>query len=579
MQTCKMTHTNARSDLCTRNKKVFTHEHELFTHTELRKHEKFGDDNPGAVDQSGFKGHPECGFCNQRFYGDDELYTHCRDKHERCHICDRNSSNSKQQYYMDYNELEKHFGSVHFLCPDSECMEQKFVVFDSEIDLKAHQLAKHPHGLSKEARRDARRVDMRGFENYRSSQEEERGGRRREGRGRGRGRDPNTDEPLPISSAQHLTRAEIASQRQMAIHSAQSVSNRTFGGQLTSGNAFAARGPPPGQQPSTVTASVSNQANGTRPMSSSNANPPSLEYLNLSNANPPPLTAVDKARQLRHTSVVERASNLLGNDQSRLAKFRSNISSYRNSEMTATQLVDFFFVIFDTDSTSLGTLVRELADIFEIPSKKDDLLKAWNDWRAINEDYPSLPGPNGMPAGGASGSTGSGGKRILKLKSSTAQSSRSSVSQARSWGTANAPTSSGNNPFPGLPGANVRTTQGKAWGASNATTSSARSTSTRAVAQAPARPLRTAAVPASAELFPSLPAAQKPGMNAMRPGALGGPTIRENRSGTSTPSNAWAAGGLGGNIAAAIEAATADGEDGAKGKGKGKKRVNLIHWG
>ena len=69
-------HQRVMCDLCTRNKKIFTHEHQLFTQNELRKHEKFGDDNPGAVDQSGFKGHPECGFCRKRFYGDDELYTH-----------------------------------------------------------------------------------------------------------------------------------------------------------------------------------------------------------------------------------------------------------------------------------------------------------------------------------------------------------------------------------------------------------------------------------------------------------------------------------------------------------------------
>ena len=64
-------------DLCSRHKKVFTHEHELFTDAELGRHMKKGDDNPGAIDQTGFKGHPLCSFCNQRFYGEDELYVHC----------------------------------------------------------------------------------------------------------------------------------------------------------------------------------------------------------------------------------------------------------------------------------------------------------------------------------------------------------------------------------------------------------------------------------------------------------------------------------------------------------------------
>lgn len=568
------------SDLCIRNKKVFTHEHTLFTHAELRKHERFGDDNPGAVDQSGFKGHPECGFCKQRFYGDDELYTHCRDKHERCHICDRSSNSRHQQYYLDYNELEKHFRTDHFLCPDTECLEQKFTVFESEMDLKAHQIEKHPNGLTKG--RDSRRVDMRGFENYRGPQEQERGGRRREGRGRGRGRDPNSDEPLPVSTAQNLSRAEMAYQRQLAVQSAQSVSNRTFGGQLTSQDPVTARAPPRNEQPTSQTANVGGQSNGTRPTSSNNANPPTLDSLNLNDTPPAELSPADRARQVRHAAVVERASNLLGNDQSRLASFRSHVSSYRNGKMSPTELVDAFFALFDTDSTSLGTLVRELADIFEIQAKKNDLLKAWNDWRAINLDYPSLPGPDGDPAGGPSGSTGSGGKRILKLKSSTAQSSQSTVSQARSWGTANG-TSTNGNPFPGLPGAGKPSQNKVPWVTNNSTSSPRASPAPqRQPAPAPVRPVqRSTAMSGVADAFPSLPPGQKLGMNVSRPGYAGTPTRKEGQGGSNTSVNAWGGGGVTSNLNAAIEAAAADDAGGGgKGKGKGKnKKVNLMHWG
>ena len=445
------------------------------------------------------------------------------------------------------------------------------------MDLKAHQLEKHPHGLSKDARRDARRVDMRGFENYREPHQPERGGRRRgEGRARGRGRDPNTDSPLPVSSAQNLSRAEMAYQRQLAVQSAQSLTPRTFGGQLTSNDTYAAR--PRGQQPSTVTAPVGHGPNGSRDISGGNANIPSMDALHINNDNPAQLSQADRARQVRHAAVIERASNLLGNDQAKLSSFRSTISAYQKSTTTAAQLLDTFFTLFDTNPTSLGTLVRELADIFENQAKKDDLLKAWNDWRAINEDYPTLPGPNGIAPGQSSDSTGSGGKRILKLKSSTAQSSQSSVSRARSWGAGNALSGGRSNPFPGLPSANVRTTQGKApWGASS-TASPARAAPTPS---APSRPIRAAAAPVAADAFPSLPAAQKPGMNVMRPGSLGGPRLREGRSGTGTPVNAWTNGGMStANINAAIEAATADGAEDGKGKGKGKnKKINLMHWG
>lgn len=204
---------------------------------ELRKHERSGDDKPGAIDQSGFKGHPECGFCRQRFYGDDELYAHCRDKHERCHICDRRSSHRQQQYYIDYNALENHFHKDHFACLDKECLEKKFVVFESQMDLKAHQIEAHPEGLSKDIRRDARMVDLAEFDNMRAPYQQQ-----RQRRGAGRGRDPNA-EPLPVSSAQPMTRAEVAYQRQMAIQSSQSVSTRNFGGQLTRDDVQPVRAP------------------------------------------------------------------------------------------------------------------------------------------------------------------------------------------------------------------------------------------------------------------------------------------------------------------------------------------------
>jgi E3 ubiquitin-protein ligase ZNF598 len=454
----KSVHQRWMCDLCTRNKKVFTHEHELFTQTELRKHEKFGDDNPGAIDQTGFKGHPECGFCRQRFYGDDELFVHCRDRHERCHLCDRrNQGTGRQpQYFVDYNSLEQHFRKDHFLCPDRECMEKKFVVFDSEMDLKAHQIEAHPNGLSKDALRDARRVDMREFQVHERYQPHrgERGGRRGGGvgqdrggndrsgqdRGRGHGRDPNA-EPLSQSSAQPMRRDELAYQRQMAIQSAQSVSTRTFGGQLSAQPApgYATRAP--AQAPAIVTA--------TRPADSF----PSLNSLSVAIGVPSPrpsspaqqetLTPQELARRQRHNAVIERAAGMLRNNQAKIAEFRAKVSAFRNSTVDAPALVEAFFSIFDRPTSEVGSLVKELADIFEISSKRDALLKAWNDWRAINEDYPSLPGST---TASSSGLSAHGGKRVLKLKTSTAQSARSAVSKSGSWG------STGNSSlFPALP--------------------------------------------------------------------------------------------------------------------------------
>ncbi|KAI9843206.1 MAG: hypothetical protein M1837_006568 [Sclerophora amabilis] len=587
----KSTHHKVMCDLCTRNKKVFTHEHELFTMPELRKHDRFGDDNPGAVDQSGFKGHPECGFCHQRFYGDDELYTHCRDKHERCHICDRRNQGRQQQYYQDYNALEVHFRKDHFLCPDRECLEKKFVVFDSEIDLKAHQLEHHPNGLSKDARRDARRIDISGFE-YRSQHQPDRGGRR-EGRGRGRGRDPNT-EPLPSSTAQPMRRDELAYQRQMAIQSAQSVSTRSFGGQLTSGDAYAARAPSRGERASTETTTV------TAPSPSRDNNSNNLPLLDSQSIADTNATPQQQARALHHAAVISRASTLLQNSTEKLTNFRSLVSSYRTSAITAPSLIDSLLALFRpvTSSTAdIGKLVRELADIYESEAKRNDLLKAWNDWRAVNEDYPALP-PGATHSSTSSGSSilSSGGARVLKLKRATAPSSRSKMGRHGSWGSA----ADAAEPFPAIGIATNRSdNKGNRSNGSSSTPwvalPSSNSSSSRPASRPPSRAPGTASStqhpsPASVtsskaptnDAFPSLPSAAKPtstifgyGTGAVRRDGGG------NQGSSSSGGNVW-----GSKTASGVEtdsdAATASGGTGAKKKGgnsrAGKKQM-LFHFG
>lgn len=548
---------------------MFTHEHDLFSHAELRKHEKFGDDNPGAVNQSGFRGHPECGFCRQRFYGDDELYAHCRDKHERCHICDRRGSSRQQQYYVNYDALEDHFNKDHFVCLEKECLEKKFVVFESQMDLKAHQLEAHPDGLSKDVRKDARVVDISSFD-YRTPYQPQR--QRRDGRGAGRGRDPNS-EPLPPSSAQPMRRDEMAYQRQMAVQSAQSVSTRSFGGQLTPSDVQTVRAPARPAAPS-------------RPTSSSR-NPPvsAMETLNIE-ADNVPTTPQEQARRLRHASVIERASTLLQNDPTKISNFRSKVSSYQASVITATNLIDSFFSLFDTSSSELGKLVKELADIYEDESKRSALLKAWNDWRAINEDYPALPGPSGILPGlspNTVNGSGGGGKRVLRLKSSTAQSSRSAV--GRSGGGSNPFDSSSRsrnnpasdtNPFPPLSStsnaASKRGAGGAAWGTVTPQPRSSRASP--ASSHPPSRSGTPAArKPAGgSDAFPALPAAPKP--NTLMAGLTRG-TVRWNNS-ESPGASAWS--GDTNALASDPEPAT-DGDGGKKGKGKKGKGQLLFHFG
>ncbi|KAK5635529.1 hypothetical protein RRF57_011242 [Xylaria bambusicola] len=593
----RSTHNKKMCDLCTRNKKVFTHEHELFADKELEKHMRHGDDQPGAVDQTGFKGHPLCAFCGSRFYDSDKLYEHCRNKHERCFLCDREDPR-QPHYYRDYNSLEEHFKTGHYLCSDRECLEKKFVVFGSEMDLKAHQLSEHGSSLSKDVRREARLVDLSGFdvrERYQQQQPRRGGGFGRGREGRGRGRDPNA-EPLPPSSAQPLRRDELSLQRQMAIQSSQSVSNRTFGGQLSSSTA----GP---STASTQLSAHNTDTSNTRPTA------PTVDLAGLSLTDPT-LSPEDRARLMRHSAVIERASNLLHNDKAKIEKFRAHISSFRQDKLAAPAFIDALFSLFaDISSSALGTLVREVADLFEDKAKGDRLRKSWNDWRAINEDYPTLPGLGGMrgattsSSGWAAAASASSAPtaaapanqrhttRVLKLKNSTQQSRRSSVehpsvlfsggSQQSSRHGASSPATA----FPSLPPAggsssssSSRPSSGGAalWGASaSASASTPRSSTPAAQRTSGGAQTGGAGGAGGVEAFPALPAAPKPTTTIFGYGT--GRGVRRDLGTARDTGFSWGA-------SAETASGAAEGGEGDEGAGKGKKgnkgrKKVLVQWG
>lgn len=580
-------HNRVMCDLCIRHKKVFSHEHTLFTPQELRKHERTGDDQPGSENQSGFRGHPECGFCNQRFYSADELYEHCRKSHERCFICDRRNPGANQQYYIDYNALEVHFQKEHYVCQDEECLEQKFVVFDNEVDLKAHQLEKHPNGLSKSARREARRIDMSHFDDARPFQQARDRGRRGRGRGDG-GRGQQEAPEQPIRTEQQMSRAEIAYHRQMAVQSAQSNATRAFGGQLTD-PAFArppanaprpaqVEAPPPRPPPlpaggtAQQTRVVPGNTAAFPPLAAPLAAPrpttttPSPQPGPARSARPPPSSSPqplaatnnkpsqsDEARKLRHAAVIERAGNMLRQDQAKMDIFRANISKFRSSSISGGELIDVFWALFDVSAAALGKLLHELAELYEDESKKTELLRNWNSWKAINEDYPPI-------AGASSASTASTGSRVLKIKSSTQRSSRSSTARQGAWGTAaqaapSAPQPANQNPNRVGKGAHSPTP----W-------------VTTATAATPSAAGRNTPV-ARKDDFPSLPPKKT---------TPGWTPVAKKETGWEAPapaSSAWAAGGGEGSGDATSPNEPEDGPVNGGGRKKGKQKQILFRVG
>jgi hypothetical protein len=87
-----------QSELCITHKKVFPHEHALYTFPQyithlpsMQRRQQKGVSN----DQVEGGIHPLCEFCRDCYFGDDELYAHMRHSHEECFICKQNGIRDK----------------------------------------------------------------------------------------------------------------------------------------------------------------------------------------------------------------------------------------------------------------------------------------------------------------------------------------------------------------------------------------------------------------------------------------------------------------------------------------------------
>lgn len=216
-------------------------------------------------------------------------------------------------------------------------------MFSSEIDLKSHTLEEHPQGLSKSALKEARRVDISGFDLGRLPPPGRGHGGGGGGRGRG-GRPPYDAEPLAVTPG-HMSRAEIALQRQVperTVQSASSATTRAFGGHLTPRE--------PQQQP--ATASQPSPPSTTRLPATTRAtegNFPPLANLNISGAAPRPEQAPLPRKEqptvtlevaAKHAQTIDRAAQLLNGDSGKVNNFKTVVSDYNSARISPADFVD-----------------------------------------------------------------------------------------------------------------------------------------------------------------------------------------------------------------------------------------------
>ncbi|CAK7340454.1 unnamed protein product [Dovyalis caffra] len=139
--------------LCLEGRKIFISEQKLYNRAQLTQHVRTGDSvvDGSEIERGGFTGHPMCEFCENPFYGDNELYLHMSTEHFTCHICQRQHP-GQYEYFNNYDNLEIHFGQEHFLCEDEACLGKKFIVFATESELKRHNAMEHGGRMSRSKR-------------------------------------------------------------------------------------------------------------------------------------------------------------------------------------------------------------------------------------------------------------------------------------------------------------------------------------------------------------------------------------------------------------------------------------------
>ncbi|KAI8814456.1 hypothetical protein BJ742DRAFT_264332 [Cladochytrium replicatum] len=562
-------------DLCCRFKKVFTHEHTLFNQQTLAKHMKEGDPNDPS-----FKGHPLCGFCQLNFYGDDELYEHCRERHEQCFLCQR--AGIRNQYYSNYNSLEEHFNSGHFPCLNPECKERKFVVFASDIDLKAHEMEEHKEQSAagkKKPRGQAIDVNF----SYAGGPSRD-GNRRRNGRGggggSGRGRDdrdnseanPRSDAARegPQPAVTETTHPEVNPKVDYPPLAPTRQSQSTG----SDDNLTRRLRPPPGfgaQLTSSATAVY--------------ANSPNKEKLSEAKSTEPLITTVPALSGDRE--LIARLQSLFQSDTTSFAEFRTLASSYRENSITADEFMDRFAGLakqgralgsekvkkdVELEIAKVWTRLASTSPASDSGSREAEMLKALNNWKvknAQNDDV--LPvRPTNWTADSNAPVSAASSARVLVIKSTSnrqraagAKASWSALSSSKGYVSANSIAASSTTPVRPLV---TKTTTVEAPSSKNIWDKVANDVITNSTSiPEQSAPTQSAHLPRrldrSQEAFPSLPS-----VKSNRSPKLGKPGLPQN--------SAW------GESSQTIEG-DASGDDESYGRGKkGKKgKTVLMHWG
>jgi hypothetical protein len=359
-----------KSDLCIRHKKIFPFEHTLYTHSQLTKHYKEGDKSFNEEDESGFTGHPECVFCKTRFYGDDELFVHCRDMHEQCFLCVRNGK--RHEYYVNYESLEEHFKRDHSLCPHPQCLEKKFIVFDSSIDLKAHQVEVHGEsttGLQRSLQSENRRLEVNfQYDSYHNRRQQQRGNNSNSNNtnnnsssnsnnsNSNNNNNKQSNKPAPPSSSAAASTTDFPT-----INGSSSKTTNASKPRIVPG-ASSKKGK--GKQNAIQKPSGFGSLSGVSSTASDGD-------ASSSNSNGQPESVVNK-----HTNFLSKLESMLQSKE-KVSEFRSLTGSYRKNKISGDDYVNKIIALADNNVDNCSKIFRGVEELLDIEEKKWEVIRIW----------------------------------------------------------------------------------------------------------------------------------------------------------------------------------------------------------
>ncbi|KAI8642574.1 hypothetical protein BD408DRAFT_443291 [Parasitella parasitica] len=371
-QHVRKTHSLNICDLCSRHKKIFPYEHTLYTLAQLTQHHKEGDRDFNKDDETGFSGHPECVFCKTRFFGDDELFVHCRDQHEQCFLCVRNGN--RHEYYANYANLEDHFRSDHCMCFYPQCLEKKFVVFDSPIDLKAHEVQVHGEstgGLQRSLQTQNRQLEVNfQYESLRHQRDNNnRKGKKRE--------DTN-------NHAQGGTSASGSAISSNALTATEDFPSMAQVSQVLTATTA--------DQPRVVPGASTKKGRGKgkaieKPAGFGALSTP-LALNNTGDINGVRLSTQDPA-VADHTAFLSKVGDML-QSKAKVAEFRSLTSAFRKNTLGGEDYVNQIVQLTNSNVEQSGRILRGVEDLLDVEDKKWELIRVWRNKQTAMTNFPAL---------------------------------------------------------------------------------------------------------------------------------------------------------------------------------------------